>query len=93
MNETQHRRSQIINALYDLFEPLRADSDAPYGDEFPLKVKTVQKRFVHWATLDQQRAIPALMLSFDEVLRKRDGGANTEFASLGEDRRISPDSP
>ena len=90
MNETQHRRSQIIDALYDLFEPLRADSDAPYGDEFPIEIKTIQKRFQHWTVLDQHGAIPCLLLNYDEVLRKRDGGANTEFASLGEVEEYLP---
>ena len=86
----KHRRAQIIDALYDLFEPLRGDSDAPYGDEFPLQVKILQKRYVHWTTLDQQGAIPAMLLNFDEVLRKRDGGTNTEFASLGETEEYLP---
>ena len=86
----KHRRAQIIDALYDLFEPLSADSDAPYGDAFPLQVKTVQKRYRHWTTLDQQGAIPALLLNFDEVLRKRDGGANTEFAALSETEEYLP---
>ncbi|MCY3723326.1 hypothetical protein F4Z98_16455 [Candidatus Poribacteria bacterium] len=86
----KHRRAQIIDALYDLCEPLRADSDASYGDAFPLQVKTVQKRYRHWTVLEQQGAIPALLLNFDEVLRKRDGGANTEFAALGETEEYLP---
>jgi len=90
MNETKHRRSQIIDALYDLFEPLRSDSDVPYGDEFPLKVKTVQKRFQHWTVLDQQGAIPCLLLSYDEVLRNREGGPAAAFASLGETEEYLP---
>ena len=40
--------------------------------------------------LDQQGAIPAILLNFDEVLRKRDGGANTEFAALGETEEYLP---
>ena len=80
----KHRRAQILDALTGLFEQLKEPS------EFPLQVKTVQKRYVHWTQLDQQRAIPALLLNYDEVLRKRDGGANTEFASLGETEEYLP---
>ena len=79
-----HRRAEIIGALYELFEQLKEPS------EFPLQVKTVQKRYQHWTTLDQQGALPALLLNYDEVLRKRDGGANTEFASLGETEEYLP---
>ena len=80
----KHRRAQIIDALYELFEQLKEPS------EFPLQVKTVQKRYRHWTTLDQQGAIPALLLNFDEVLRKRDGGTNAEFAALGETEEFLP---
>lgn len=79
-----HRRAEIINALYELFEQLKEPS------EFPLLVKTVQKRYQHWTALDQQGAIPALLLNFDEVLRKRDGGENAEFAALGETEEFLP---
>ena len=49
----KHRRARIIDALSELFEPLREDSDDPYDvSEFPLQVKTVQKRFVHWTSLE-----------------------------------------
>ena len=80
----KHRRARIIDALTELFEQLKEPS------EFPLQVKTVQKRYVHWTTLDQQGALPALLLNYDEVLRKRDGGANTDFASLGETEEYLP---
>lgn len=80
----KHRRAQIIDALAELFEPLKAPS------AFPLLVKTVQKRYVHWTALDQQGAIPALLLNFDEVLRKRDGGENAEFAALSETEEYLP---
>ena len=46
MATEKHRRAQIIDALAELFEPLREDSDDPYDvSEFPLQVKTVQKRY------------------------------------------------
>ena len=97
MEVENHRRAQILNALYELFEPLREDSEDPYPDSFfdscspPFfRVKTVQKRYVHWTQLDQQGAIPCILLSFDEKLRRRDGGANTEFAALGEKEEILP---
>ena len=91
MATEKHRRARILDALFDLFEPLREDSDDPYDvSEFPLQVKTVQKRYVHWTVLDQQKAIPAMLLNYDEVLRKRDGGANAEFAVLGEIEEYLP---
>ncbi len=91
METQKHRRARIVDALFDLFEPLREDSDDPYDvSEFPLQVKTVQKRYTHFTALDQQGAIPALLLNYDEVLRKRDGGANTEFAALGETEEYLP---
>ena len=87
----KHRRAQIIDSLCGLFEPLREDSKVPYDDsEFRMRVQTVQKRYQHWATLDQHGAIPAMLLNYDEVLRKRDGGENTKFASLGETEEYLP---
>ena len=80
----KHRRAQIIDALYELFEPLLEPS------EFPLRLKVIQRRYANWTTLDQQNVIPCLMLNFDERLRKRDGGANTEFAALGEIEEYLP---
>ena len=84
MGTEKHRRAQIIDALFDLFEPLKAPS------EFPLRLRAIQKRFVHWTSLENQGAIPALLLNYDEVLRKRDGGANAEFAALGETEEYLP---
>ena len=80
----KHRRAQIIDALTELFEDLKEPS------EFPLHVKTLQKRYVHWTTLDQQGAIPAMLLSYDEVLRSREGGEAAEFASLNETEEYLP---
>ena len=92
MEATKHRRAQIIDALYNLFEPLRDDSDDPYDEdwEFPLRVRTVQKRYRHWTTLDQQGAIPAILLNYDEVLRNREGGEAAEEASLNETEEYLP---
>ena len=84
MGTQKHRRAQIIDALTELFEQLKDPS------EFPLQVKTVQKRYVHWTTLDGQGAIPAMLLNFDEVLRKRDGGSEATFAALGETEEYLP---
>ena len=87
----KHRRARIIDALSELFEPLREDSDDPYDvSEFPLQVKTVQKRYVHWTVLDQQKAIPALLLNYGDGRRKLDGGENTKYASLGETEEYLP---
>ena len=80
----KHRRAQIIDALTELFEQLKDPS------EFPLQVKTVQKRYVHWTTLDQQGAIPALLLNYGDNRRKRKGGPTAEHASLGETEEYLP---
>lgn len=86
-----HRRARILDSLYELFEPLREDSKDRYDDsEFPMRVRTVQKRYAHWTTLDQVSAIPAILLNFDEVLRNREGGPNAEFAALGETEEYLP---
>ena len=84
METQKHRRAQIIDALTELFEQLKDPS------EFPLQVKTVQKRYVHWTTLDQQGAIPALLLNYGDNRRKRKGGPTAEHASLGETEEYFP---
>ena len=76
-----HRRAEIIDALEELFEQLKEPS------EFPLRLKVIQRRYANWTTLDQQGALPCLMLNFGGF-RKRDGGANAEFASLNETEEI-----
>lgn len=58
-----HRRAQIINALVELFETLKTPVEE---SDFPIQVKTVQKRFVHWTALDQQDALPALLLTYGD---------------------------
>ena len=86
-----HRRSRILDSLYELFEPLREDSKYRYDDsEFPMRVRTVQKRYQHWTVLEGQGALPSLLLNFDEVLRNREGGPNAEFAALGETEEYLP---
>ncbi|MYC74958.1 hypothetical protein F4X10_06635 [Candidatus Poribacteria bacterium] len=79
-----HRRAQIINALTELFETLREPS------VFPVQVKTVQKRYVHWTTLDQQGALPALLLNYGDNRRKRKGGSEAQYAALGEVEEYLP---
>ena len=60
----KHRRAQIIDALTTLFEELKE----PTADsEYPIQVKTVQKRFVNWTQLDKQNAIPALLLTYGDA--------------------------
>lgn len=61
--ERTHRRAQIINALAELFEILKTPVE---DSDFPIQVKTVQKRFVHWTALDQQDALPALLLTYGD---------------------------
>ena len=78
------RRAQSVDALYELFAQLKA----PTG--FPLRVKTVQKRYVHWTSLDEQGAIPALLLNYGDNRRKRKGGPTAEHAALGETEESLP---
>ena len=85
MGTEKHRRAQIIDALTELFEQLKGSPS-----EFPVQVKTVQKRYVHWTTLDGQGAIPALLLNYGRGLRKLEGGQNTRYASLGETEEHLP---
>lgn len=80
----KHRRAQIIDALAELFEMLTEPS------EFPVRVRTVQKRYIHWTTLDQQGALPALLLNYGDNRRKRKGGGSAEYASLGEIEEYLP---
>ena len=87
----KHRRAKIIDALEALFTPLREDSDDPYGvAAFPLQVKTVQRRYIHWTTLNEQGAIPALLLNYGDDRRKRKGGADALYASLNEVEEYLP---
>lgn len=79
-----HRRAEIIDALTELFEMLTEPS------EFPVQLKTVQKRYVHWTTLDQQGAVPALLLNYGDNRRKLKGGTNAQYASLGEVEEYLP---
>ena len=63
MEVIQHRRAQIIDALATLFETLTAPVET---SGLPIEVKTVQKRFVHWTALDQQNALPAILLNYGD---------------------------
>ena len=63
MEVIQHRRAQIISALTEMFETLTV----PIAESgYPIQVKTVQKRYVHWTALDQQDALPALLLTYGD---------------------------
>ena len=77
-----HRRAQIINALAELFEKLILPPDGsekptPAELGFPTELKTVQKRFVHWTALDQQDALPAILLTYG------DGGSAPDSDVVG----------
>ena len=61
--EVIHRRAQIINALEGLFNLLKAPVEE---SGFPIQIKTVQKRFVQWTALDQQDALPAILLTYGD---------------------------
>lgn len=58
-----HRRAKIINALTELFGRLKAPVEE---SGFPIQVRTVQKRFANWAALDQQGALPAILLTYGD---------------------------
>ena len=83
----KHRRAQITDALAELFEILL---DPPSDSGFPIQVKTIQKWFTHWTTLDQQGAIPALLLHYGDGRRKRKGGEGAKHASLSETEEYFP---
>ena len=72
--EVIHRRAQIINALTEMFETLTAPVEE---SGFPIQIKTVQKRFVHWTALDQQNALPAILLTYG------DNGSATDSDVVG----------
>ena len=59
----KHRRAQILDALTEMFATLTAPVEE---SGFPIQVKTVQKRYVHWTALDQQDALPALLLTYGD---------------------------
>ena len=100
----KHRRAQIIDALTHLFanhllvteRRARFAENNGYTDffddpdpEFPSHVETIQKRYIHWTTLDEQDAIPALLINYahprNPAQSQRKGGKDTgaKFASLG----------
>lgn len=73
-----HRRAQIINALATLFEQLKTEHP-----DFPIVVKTVQKRFVNWTQLDKQDAIPALLLTYGDDGSIEEGGTDAKYGAVG----------
>ena len=73
-----HRRAQIINALTTLFEQLKQQNS-----DFPVVVKTVQKRFVNWTQLDKQDAIPALLLTYGDDGSIEEGGTDVRYGAVG----------
>ena len=80
----KHRRARILDALAATLETLTA-ADTPV----PLRVETVQKRFIHWTALDSQGAIPAILLNYGDNRQKRQGGSGSS-ASLGETEERLP---
>ena len=81
MTEARHRRAQIIDALAEMFELLKSPVA---GSMFPIQVKTVQKRYVHWTALDKQKALPAILLSYG------DGGSAPDSDVVGYIDEIFP---
>ena len=74
-----HRRAEIINALATLFEQLKAENS-----DYPIVVKTVQKRFVNWTQLDKQDAIPALLLTYGDDGSLEEGGSDARYGAVGQ---------
>ena len=75
MQQPMHRRAAIINNLAEMFENnLRLTDeerqthipDPNHLRELPAVVKTVQKRYVNWTALDQQDALPAILLTYGD---------------------------
>ena len=66
METPKHRRAEIIDNLAKLFETLTSPVEELEKLGFPIPVKTVQKRFVHWTALDQQDALPAILLTYGD---------------------------
>lgn len=88
-----HRRAQIINALEDMFKLLMPTNEIHQVPDdgsldqffpFPIAVKTVQKRFAHWTSLDQQDALPAIMITYG------DGGSAPDSDVVGYIDEIYP---
>lgn len=70
----KHRRELIIDALAEIFEVLK---EPPEKSGYPIQVKTVQKRFAHWTSLDQQGALPAILITYG------DGGSVPDADTVG----------
>ena len=85
--QTQHRLSQIVDGLVDLFSVLKDDTTT---SGFPIKVPVVIKKYQHWSALEvaerrlNRQVFPALMLNFGEGGNRITGGTQAEFASLGQ---------
>ena len=79
--QESHRRAQIIDALEALLIQLKDTTDV---SGFPIQIKTVQKRFIEWTTLDKQGAIPALKLDYGLQMRPIEGGSSAKYAAVGE---------
>lgn len=60
---------------------------------FPSPVATFQRRYVHWSQLDQQSALPALLLNFADPGNQETqeaGGRSAEYAMLGDAEEACP---
>ncbi len=79
-----HRRALIINALAAMFKTLTRPEEELKAEGFPIRVQTVQKRFVHWTALDQQDALPALLVTYG------DGGSAPDSEAVGYIDEIFP---
>ena len=78
MNE-DHTRAKIVKAMTELLEILKMD---PADSRFPIKVEIVQRRWIHWTSLKEQDAIPAIMLVPGDIGRSPDSEATGFLSGL-----------
>ena len=71
MNE-DHTRAKIVKAMTELLEILKMP---PADSRFPIQVEIVQRRWIHWTTLKDQDAIPAILLVPGDVGRSPNSDA------------------
>ena len=71
---SDHTRAKIVKAMTKLLEILKMP---PADSRFPIQVEIVQRRWIHWTSLDEQDAIPAILLVPGDI------GRNPESDTVG----------
>ena len=89
--QMMHRRAEIIHNLAKMLidnlykpdspqfnNPTSPDvKDMPNSCDLPTRLAAVQKRYVHWTALEQQNALPAILLTYG------DGGSTADSEIIG----------